>query len=97
MREIVALWAKHRSEIEALRKRCVHPKNGIIIRDDDSSAGCGSRFPAVYVTCSNCGKQKVIFGLDGDQRKRVVRQMSRQGWTNERLGLHAEFYWELTC
>ena len=95
MSKLKALRGKHRQEIDDLRKTCTHPKGGITIRHDTSSIGAGTLYGSVVVTCTNCGKKKIIFELDAQQRQKVKKQLSRQGFKDERLDLYAEYGWEL--
>lgn len=95
MSDIKQMWKRHAQEIDDLRKVCCHPKDMITIRHDKSSIGLGTLHGAVVVTCTNCGTQKIIFDLSPDKRKKVKKQLSRQGFKDERIGGYAQYKWEL--
>lgn len=108
MSALLELWRKHRKEIDDLRKSCKHDKKFIIKRTDSSQVGCGSVYPSIHITCTNCGCQKIIFGLLPSEMKQVRLTLEKQGfkkpkprWEDdsrvieERLGLRVEYEWEL--
>ena len=95
MSDLRKMWERHEQEIEALRKTCKHPKNMITIRHDKSSVGAGTLEGSIVVTCTNCGTKKIIHDLNVEQRDKVKKQLSRQGFRNERLNCYVKVIWEL--
>lgn len=93
--ELKEMWKRHREEIDRLRKSCKHEKKFIKIYEDGACVGCGSAYPSVNVVCCNCGKGKIIFGLDSKKRKTVKKTLKRQGFKDERSPCFARHEWEI--
>ena len=95
MSELRVIWKRHELEVRALRQRCPHRKEDIVIRCDGSNIGKGALYPAVHVICTNCGRKKIIFGLSLEKRKKVKKRLTRQGFKDERLEGRVQYNWEL--
>jgi hypothetical protein len=97
MSELLELWKKHRDEINALRKRCKHPKKDIIIRQDNACCGRGCLYSSIHVVCINCGTKKIMFRQDDKEFKiKPLKTLKRQkGIKDQRLDCYVEFDWEL--
>ena len=95
MSQIKELWKKHYNEIEELRKTCKHQKKHIIKREDSSVVGCGTAFPSVHVTCTNCGMKKIIFRKANEMGTYIRKTLDKQGFKDERLNGYVRYEWEL--
>ncbi len=93
--QLLQLREQHENQVEELRKTCEHKQRWITIRHDKSAVGCGSLYGCVVVTCCNCGTQKIIWELDSKEQKTVKKQLTRQGFKDERLDCSADYDWEL--
>jgi hypothetical protein len=97
MSEILEMWKRHENEIDELRNRCKHPIKDIIIKKDYSCVGAGCLYPSIIVTCTNCGKKKIMFRQTEKEYKiKPLKTLKRQaGIKDQRLDCYARFYYEL--
>ena len=86
MSELKAIWERCEEDIEKLRKKCPHKPSHIIKFEDGSGIGKGCCTETVIIMCVNCGKSKYIYGLNNEQKKKVKKQLKRQGFKDERIG-----------
>lgn len=94
--ELKLLFEKHYNEINDLRKRCIHLEENIKIYEDNSVVGRGSAYPAIHITCINCGAQKIMFIQRKEINIPIERTLKRQkSIKDQRLNCFIHYEYEL--
>lgn len=95
MSELKEMWARHREEIDVLRRTCQHKQ--LKHTRDTGVVGRGSAWPSHHIVCRNCGTMKIIFIQDAQEAKRKAKlTLKRQpGFKDQRLGCYVQYEHEL--